>query len=232
MLQEATNAGVRMFSYDELKKDHSQLFEQQFEIKEETQRLYNAVKNKISTSERIDEQIISAMKVYYSAYGTLARNNVDSVSQNAREGLGKQVKDTLMFWSPRDMATEMSRLQALKKGTGIFKVTSPVAESYKYLINMENWILESWEEIADKDITKFYSDFVHDSKYGFLFNAEPFSYFRQRTIYESRRSQQGEEIDKKLIEQKAICESQTNEVSQEELINSYESTIAEDYEIA
>lgn len=52
------------------------------------------------------------------------------------------------------------------------------------------------------------------------------------SVYESRRSQQGEEIDKKLIEQKVICEIQTNEVSQKELIDSYESIIAEDYEIA
>lgn len=232
MLQEATNAGVRMLSYEELMKDHSQLFEQQFEIKEETQRLYNAVKNKMVTSGRVEEQIISSMRVYYSAYGTLARNNTDSVSQNVREGVGSRVKDTLMFWSPRDMATEMNRLQTLKKGAGIFKVASPVSESYEYLINMENWILESWEAIADPDVTEFYSNFVHDSKYGFLFNAEPFSYFRQRTVYESRRSHQGEEIDKKLSEEKAVCEINTSEIPQEELIDSYESVLAENQEIA
>ncbi|UUS65330.1 MULTISPECIES: DUF2235 domain-containing protein [unclassified Acinetobacter] len=232
MLQEATNAGVRMLSYEELEKDHSQLFEQQFEIKEETQRLYNAVKDKISNAGSIEEQIISFMKVYYSAYGTLSRNNVDSVSENARKGIGNKVKDTLMFWSPRDMATEMDRLQALRNGAGIFKVTSPVSESYEYLINMENWILESWNEPAHEDVTKFYSDFVHDSKYGFLFNAEPFSYFRQRTVYESRRSDQGKEIDKKLSEEKAVCEINADDIPQEEFIDSYESAVASNYEIA
>lgn len=232
MLQEATNAGVRMLSYEELEKAHSQLFEQQFEIKEETQRLYNAVKDKISNAGSIEEQIISFMKVYYSAYGTLSRNNVDSVIENAREGIGNKVKDTLMFWSPRDMATEMDRLQALRNGAGIFKVTSPVSESYEYLINMENWILESWNEPAHEDVTKFYSEFVHDSKYGFLFNAEPFSYFRQRTVYESRRSDQGKEIDKKLSEEKAVCEINTDDIPQEEFIDSYESAVASNYEIA
>ena len=32
----------------------------------------------------------------------------------------------------------------------------------------------------------------------FIYNAEPFSYFRQRTVYEPKRSWKGKRVDKKL----------------------------------
>lgn len=51
---------------------------------------------------------------------------------------------------------------------------------------------------VSQEAVDFYSSYVHDSKYGFIYNAEPFSYFRQRTVYESKRSWKGKRVDKKL----------------------------------
>jgi len=62
---------------------------------------------------------------------------------------------------------------------------------------MDSWILDSWNKNADDGVMKFYLDYIHDSKYGFLSNVEPFSYFRQRTVYESKRSYKGRDVDKK-----------------------------------
>jgi hypothetical protein len=63
---------------------------------------------------------------------------------------------------------------------------------------------------------------VHDSKYGFISNAEPFSYFRQRKIYESPRSKQGKEIDEKLVAEKAVCSIVKRDVKQDELFDAYD----------
>lgn len=43
MLAEAVTAGVRMYDYDQLKEKYGALFAEQFEIQQDTQRLYNAV---------------------------------------------------------------------------------------------------------------------------------------------------------------------------------------------
>ena len=117
MLEDAVNAGVRMYDYNQLQEKHIKIFQQQFEIQPETQRLYNAVSAQAQSGGKIQDKIIAAMKVYYSAYGTLASNETASISQQARSGLGSKVTDTLLFWSPRDMATEISRLKSLKKFT-------------------------------------------------------------------------------------------------------------------
>ena len=229
MLEDAVNAGVRMYDYNQLEEKHIKIFQQQFEIQPETQRLYNAVSAQAQSGGKIQDKIIAAMKVYYSAYGTLASNETASISQQARSGLGSKVTDTLLFWSPRDMATEISRLKSLKKftapkpdgGFNIFRVLSPVSKAYEFTIGVDDWEFESWETVADQDVQDFYQNFIHDSKHGFLLNAEPFSYFRQRTVYESRRSGKGKEIDEKVAEDKAVCSVVNREVSNEELFDAY-----------
>ncbi len=229
MLEDAVNAGVRMYDYNQLQEKHIKIFQQQFEIQPETQRLYNAVSAQAQSGGKIQDKIIAAMKVYYSAYGTLASNETASISQQARSGLGSKVTDTLLFWSPRDMATEISRLKSLKKftapkpdgGFNIFRVLSPVSKAYEFTIGVDDWEFESWETVADQDVQDFYQNFIHDSKHGFLLNAEPFSYFRQRTVYESRRSGKGKEIDEKVAEDKAVCSVVNREVSNEELFDAY-----------
>lgn len=51
------------------------------------------------------------MKVYYGAYGTLARANVASISQQARKN--NKIREFIPI-GPSDMATEIGRLQKLK----------------------------------------------------------------------------------------------------------------------
>ena len=227
MLEDAVSAGVRMFDYNQLKEKHITIFEQQFEIQDETQRLYDAVKAQIPSTGKIQDQIIASMKVYYAAYGTLARNHTPSVSQQARTD--SKIRELIPI-GPSDMATEISRLQKLKTltapnttgGINIFRLLSPVSKAYEFFLNVDDWEFASWENTASKDITSFYQNYVHDSKYGFVSNAEPFSYFRQRTVYESRRSEKGKEVDQKTAEDKAVCSVVIQEVKQEELFDAYE----------
>ena len=227
MLEDAVSAGVRMFDYNQLKEKYRALFTEQFEIQDETQRLYDEVKAQIPSTGKIQDQIIASMKVYYAAYGTLARNHTPSVSQQARTD--SKIRELIPI-GPSDMATEISRLQKLKTltapnttgGINIFRLLSPVSKAYEFFLNVDDWEFASWENTASKDITSFYQNYIHDSKYGFMSNAEPFSYFRQRTVYESRRSGKGEEVDQKTAEDKAVCTVVNREVQQEEFFDAFE----------
>ncbi|MEK5794238.1 DUF2235 domain-containing protein, partial [Acinetobacter nosocomialis] len=107
-------AGVKMYSYDELKLKHSEIFEQ-FEIQPDSQKYYDAVKAAIPSQGSIQDQIKGCMKIYYGAYGTIARaGNELSVSQRVRQ---ENKYRELIPVGPSDMATEMQRLMKLKEAT-------------------------------------------------------------------------------------------------------------------
>ncbi|WP_151715902.1 DUF2235 domain-containing protein [Acinetobacter sp. TUM15071] len=227
MLEDAVSAGVRMFDYNQLKEKHIKIFEQQFEIQNETQRLYDAVKTQMPATGKVQDQIITSMKVYYAAYGALATQKTASVSQQARSD--NKIREFIPI-GPSDMATEMERLEKLKKltesnksgGINIFRLLSPVSKAYEYYLGVEDWQFKSWSNGSTPEIMDFYQNYIHDSKYGFISNAEPFSYFRQRTVYESRRSGKGKEVDQKTAEDKAVCSVVNQEVKQEELFDAYQ----------
>ena len=227
MLEDAVSAGVRMFDYDQLKEKHIKIFEQQFEIQNETQRLYDAVKAQMPATGKVQDQIITSMKIYYAAYGALATQKTASVSQQARSD--NKIREFIPI-GPSDMATEIERLDKLRKltesnksgGINIFRLLSPVSKAYEYYLGIEDWQFKSWSNGSTPEIMDFYQNYIHDSKYGFISNAEPFSYFRQRTVYESRRSGKGKEVDQKTAEDKAVCSVVNQEVKQDELFDAYQ----------
>lgn len=237
MLTEAVNSGVRMYDYDELKQKHVKIFEQQFEIQDETQLLFNAVKTQMQFGGKAQDQITAAMKIYYSAYGTLARSKTASVSQNVRKD--NKFREILPI-GPSDMATEISRLEKLQNltapnksgGINIFRILSPVSKAYEFFLDVDDWEFASWHKESTPEIMSFYQNYIHDSKYGFMSNAEPFSYFRQRTVYESRRSGKGEEVDQKTAEDKAVCTVVNREVQHEEFFDAFERAKQEDLPLA
>lgn len=236
MLEEAVNAGVRMFDYNQLKEKYGALFAEQFEIQDKTLHLYNAVKAEMQSSGKIQDQIIATMKVYYAAYGALAEKKIVSVSQQARND--NKIREYIPI-GPSDMATEIGRLEKLQKltapnttgGINIFRLLSPVSKAYEFYLGIDEWEFASWRKGASPEIMDFYQNYIHDSKYGFISNAEPFSYFRQRTVYESRRSGKGEEIDKKVAEDKAVCSVGNQDVKQEQLFDEYQK-VQQDFKAA
>lgn len=219
MLENAEIAGVKLFNYKELKKNAPEIFEQEFQIEEKTQQLFEAVQKVAGASTgKIKEDMQNHMKVHYSAYGTLhrirqkflAEGNVEqanasrSVSQIARDEPGLSLPS-----GPVDMAKEVERVKKAKNFTTfsqsnltgikqVFRIIYPFAKAYEFLVDIDDWEIESWEKNISQDVVDFYSSYVHDSKYGFIGNFEPFSYFRQRTVYESKRSWKGKRVDEKL----------------------------------
>jgi len=219
MLESAENSGVKIFNYENLKKEDPILFEDEFQIEDKTQQLFEAVQKAVGASTgNVKKDIINYMKLHYGAYGTLHRQRQQylaagkskedlaylSVSQNAREEAGFSLPT-----GPADMATEVERVKAAKNFTTfdqsnltgikhVFRIIYPFAKAYEFLVDIDDWELQSWEKNVSQEAVDFYSSYVHDSKYGFIYNAEPFSYFRQRTVYESKRSWKGKRVDKKL----------------------------------
>lgn len=250
MLNEAVQAGVRMYSYEQLQKDHGDLFKTQFEVLPQVETLYQSVVSDMQSQEATALQLIqaknpdkemkhreqikakmyAAMKTYYSAYGTIHRSGAAIATEQGRKGLWSKAADyTVTAFGPASMAEEIRRLEASQKltdskkngGINIFRVLSPVSKLYEYLISIDGWEMESWNRNTIQPVADFYQRYVHDSKYGFIMNAEPFSYFYQRTVFEPRRSRQGQEIDKKLKEQKIMC-SKDPEVQQQQLKDTFQ----------
>ncbi|MBB4834167.1 T6SS phospholipase effector Tle1-like catalytic domain-containing protein [Acinetobacter schindleri] len=218
ILDEAVSSNVKMFDFINLQNKQSQLFKDEFHIEDKTQQLFEAVQKAVGVSTgNVKKDIINYMKLHYGAYGTLHRQRQQylaagkskedpaflSVSQIARrEGFSLPT-------GPADMATEVERVKAAKNFTTfdqsnltgikhVFRIIYPFAKAYEFLVDIDDWELQSWEKNVSQEAVDFYSSYVHDSKYGFIYNAEPFSYFRQRTVYESKRSWKGKRVDKKL----------------------------------
>ncbi|WP_180171599.1 DUF2235 domain-containing protein [Acinetobacter sp. YH12023] len=219
MMDAAVSANVKIFDYLKLESEHKELFEKEFKINEETQQLFNSVKKEVGASTGVTEHDIqNYMKLYYGSYGTLHRrrqkhlingdieqaNASRSVSQISREEDGFEFPT-----GPADMATEVERIKWTKNYTTfnqsnitgvkhLFRIFYPAFKLYEMLVHIDEWELESWEKDVSQEAVDFYSNYIHDSKYGFVANVEPFSYFRQRTVYESNRSWKGRRTDKKL----------------------------------
>ncbi|MFX7780527.1 DUF2235 domain-containing protein, partial [Acinetobacter baumannii] len=87
----------------------------QFEIQPDSQKYYDAVKAATPSQGSVQEQIKGCMKLYYSAYGTIARAGKElSVSERVRQE--NKFREYIPV-GPSDMATEMQRLKKLKEAT-------------------------------------------------------------------------------------------------------------------
>ncbi len=195
MMREALLQGSRLTGYEEIRKVNFPLFQERFECKPETETKYKAYLSACNPSGTVEHCIQKHMEQLYSAYGALHRQGLESVTQRQhREGKS---------WSmgPADMATELASynrtVQDLKNP---LHVTTKTVKDPTYVlrkgvyamwISPQEWQVEAWKRNAVAGVTQFVDAFVHDSKVGFLQNAEPFSYFSTRGVTESSRSVSG-----------------------------------------
>jgi hypothetical protein len=197
MMREADMYGTRLLSYGQLESNsaYKALFNERFECKASTEAAYKAYAAICSPSGSVEHCMQKHMEQLYSAYGSLHRKGVENVTQRQhREGKP---------WSmgPTDMAGELASYQAT-----VAELKNPVSVVahnqidpsyalrkglYAMWISPQSWQLNAWKRAADEGMTQFVHGFIHDSKVGFLQNAEPFSYFSQRGIHESTRSVSG-----------------------------------------
>lgn len=196
MMREGGLHGVRLMSYGDLAKDQSYraLFQERFECKLQTKKAYNAYVAACNPGGSIEQQMQKHMEHLYSAYGTLQRQDGESVTQRQhRQGKSWRL-------GPDDMATEIKSYEAALKAlqakqSKLQKALDPTYKlrkgAHALWISPKAWQMEAWKRNAGDGVMDFVHSFVHDSKVGFMSNAEPFSYFSQRGVSESNRSVRG-----------------------------------------
>lgn len=198
MMREAIAQGCRIVSYDSLSADSATklLYKERFECLPATETAYKAYVAKCNPSGSIEAQVKAHMAQLYSAYGTLHRQGIESVTQRMhRQGASWR-------FGPDGMAKEVERYEAAVKlalspsavSTGLGAAGMPfrlTVGAYAVWISPQKWQLQAWRKNCDAGVANFVNQFIHDSKVGFIHNAEPFSYFSQRGISESMHSVQG-----------------------------------------
>lgn len=195
MMREALLVGSRILSYQEIKERSFGIFQKQFECKPETEAAYKAYTAVCNPGGSIESQVKKHMEQLYGAYGTLHRAGGENVTQREhRKGNS---------WSraaPDDMAKELDNYQQTLKELGgasgaVRALANPAyvirKGAYAMWIAPEKWQIDAWKRLAGDGAMGFVHTYIHDSKVGFLNNAEPFSYFSKRGISESTRSVQG-----------------------------------------
>lgn len=201
MMREALLAGTRLVSYDALAQNKlfKALFSERFECKPETESAYKAYCAQCKPGGSVEKQVQKHMEQLYSAYGTLHRQGGENLTQREhRKGHS---------WSrlaPDDMAKELENydkaMRNLTTDVGASIAKSVAGGDATYLIRQgayamwispKPWQRQAWQQKSDDKVMAFIHGYVHDSKVGFLSNAEPWSYFSKRGISESSHSVQG-----------------------------------------
>ena len=202
MMRESLLVGSRLLGYEDVRKINFPLFQERFECKPATEAAYKAYSAACNPGGSVERQVQKHMEQLYSAYGTLHRAGGESVTQREHR-MGHS-------WSraaPDDMAKELANYDKaikdlLKAGDSGRSSVNPVTHMtngayiirkgiYAMWIAPEAWQRDAWKKSANDGVMSFIHTYVHDSKVGFMSNAEPFSYFSKRGIGESSRSIQG-----------------------------------------
>ncbi|HEY4664276.1 MAG TPA: DUF2235 domain-containing protein, partial [Comamonas sp.] len=186
MMNEALKKGVRLVRYEDLKTESATTFHEHFECKPATEAAYQAYVAVCNPRGSIEDCVQAHMATLYSAFGTLKRQGGKSVTQREHRG------------GRGDMSSEIETYERLikeLKNSDLIDAISPaykVAQgAYAMWIKPQDWQLKAWYSTAPRGVMDFIHTYVHDSKVGFMNNAEPFSYFSQRGISESNRSVYG-----------------------------------------
>lgn len=202
MMRESLLVGSRLLGYEDVRKINFPLFQERFECKPATEAAYKAYSAACNPGGSVERQVQKHMEQLYSAYGTLHRAGGESVTQREHR-MGHS-------WSraaPDDMAKELANYDKaikdlLKAGDSGRTSVNPVTHMtngayiirkgiYAMWIAPEAWQRDACKKSANDGVMSFIHSYVHDSKVGFMSNAEPFSYFSKRSISESSRSVQG-----------------------------------------
>ena len=196
MMREAQLYGSRIMGYEDISKRNPQIFLERFECKPETESAYKSYTAACNPSGTIEQQMQKHMEHLYSACGTLQRAGGESVTQRVHREGGS--------WSrlaPNDMGKELASYNEAKKqlssplNVAVRSVLNPTYALQKGIyalwISPKPWQLDAWKQTSKEGVMRFLHTYIHDSKVGFLSNAEPFSYFSQRGVSESTRSVQG-----------------------------------------
>lgn len=179
MMKESLSSGVRMLSYEEIKKKLAPLFAERFECRPETEADYERYRALCSAG-TVEQQVQEHLKLYYMANGTMHRRGIETPGDRSR-----RANNYKNIAGPKGMAHEVRAYRSLLEPGRWLRLSDSTARGYAQYVKIHDWQLTAWDADAPKGALDFVSKYVHDSKVDFMGNIEPFSYFRPRAIEES-----------------------------------------------
>jgi hypothetical protein len=184
MMGEALKAGVHLPAYGDVENINAPVFDERFAVSPEAETAFARYMRAIPTRGPIEDVVNAHMKALYSAYGTMSRRGITTPDNNS------DIAHRLLGHA--SMAQEVKALRSRQaEGTLTLGQNNPVhviGSVYGQLVKPEAWRLQAWEATATDDVLGLISKYVHDSKAGFLYGVEPFSYFRPRGMTECSRN--------------------------------------------
>jgi hypothetical protein len=181
MMREALSSGVRMVSYEDIKKTRLRAFTRQFECRPETEAAYGRyIGVCASTGGTIEQQIREHLKLYYSAHGTMHRRGIETAGDRSRNAS----KYKYLIGS-KGMAYEIWAYRSVLKVGKWLRLSDNAVGGFAQYMQISDWQFAAWDSTAPDGAVDFVFRYVHDSKVDFMSNIEPFSYFRPRGVEES-----------------------------------------------
>jgi hypothetical protein len=222
MMKESLSSGVRMLSYDDIKKGLPTHFKERYECRPDTEVAYGRYLAACAgTGGTVEQQIREHLKLYYSAYGTMHRRGIETVGDRSRNASKYKY-----FIGSRGMAFEVRAYRAVLQVGKWLRLGDTTARGFAQYVNIQEWQLAAWNATATDGVVEFVSGYVHDSKVDFLANVEPFSYFRPRGVEESSIStwQEGGNWVRSTAGTISNLANQAMETSKEEVIKAADAT--------
>ncbi|WP_051377382.1 T6SS phospholipase effector Tle1-like catalytic domain-containing protein [Paraburkholderia dilworthii] len=184
MMDEAVKTGVRIIAYRDIESINAPLFDERFALKPETESAYKRYMSAVPATGSVEQQVTAHMKALYSAYGTMFRRGTKTPDNNYDIGH--------RFLGHASMAREVQALRSRRSAESLtLEENNPlqvVGTAYGQIVNPAAWCLQAWDATASDDVLALVGNYVHDSKAGFMYGVEPFSYFRPRGMTECSRN--------------------------------------------
>lgn len=181
MMREALHCGVRLLGYSQIKEEAASLFRERFECLPETVAAYRSYMAALPPSgNSVEEKMISHLRLYYSANGTMHRQGIKNPGDRSREASKRKY-----IFGSKGMASDIWIYRTMFKVGKRLWLSEDRIRGFAQRLDIKEWQLAAWDANAPQEVVDFVLRYIHDSKVDFMMNIEPFTYFRPRGVDES-----------------------------------------------
>ncbi|MES2017622.1 MAG: DUF2235 domain-containing protein [Pseudomonadota bacterium] len=180
MMREACASGVRILSYQEIKKTRFSFFQQRYECRAAVEADYLGYMAACGpVSGTIEAQMRKHRILFYGTCGTMYRKGIKTPGDRRRD------EDAYKFLGAKGMAYEIE----LYRGTAALgkwlRFGGDTVTGFANYVKPEQWKIDAWDSTTSDVAVSFVSRYVHDSMVDFLGNMIDQSYFKARGVEES-----------------------------------------------
>jgi hypothetical protein len=187
MMREAILSGLRMMDCDDFYRLNKPIYKKFYSVNAKTITRFQNYMKSVNPSGTIEQTVSAHMRALYSGLGTMSRRNIETPDLIASKGsLGHTAIGHIGI--AREARLLISQGETTALDDTAHKLTTVRGAIYRHLVHPEKWRLQAWQTDCSDAVLDFIRHSVHDSKAGFIYSIEPFSYFRPRGMAESSRN--------------------------------------------